>query len=71
MHNVFAISSVHHFAPFVEVEYFNDRNAFTAVLAIFSLRIRKIGIIYTSCPKSVVAIVLGGKCGNCGNLTTF
>jgi len=37
LHNVCTISGVLHYsAAFVEVEYFNDRNAFADVLAIFA-----------------------------------
>jgi len=43
-------------AAFVEVEDFDDLNAFTDVSAIFAMR--KIGIIYTSYPKSVVTVVI-------------
>ena len=43
-------------AVFLEVEYVDNLNAFTDVLAIFAMR--KIGIIYTSYMKSVVTVVI-------------
>jgi len=46
------------FAPFVEEKYFDYRETVTSLSARFSVRGRINGIISTSGPKSVVAIVL-------------
>ena len=39
LHGVLAISTVlYYFAPFVEVEYFDDQDAFTSILTFFLVR---------------------------------
>jgi len=55
-HDCLRINTALPSAAFVEAEDIDDLNAFTDVLAIFAMR--KIGIIYTSCPKSVVTVVI-------------
>jgi len=55
LYNVCTISAVLYlFAPYVEVEYFDDRGPFPAD---FSSRMRRNGIISTSGLKSVVIVV--------------
>jgi len=48
---------LHYFAPFVEIEYFTDRQLFTILLAHFSLHMRKNGTVCISDLKPVVTVV--------------